>query len=188
LEKIRMFIRDLVISRASVPSVGSNGTGGSVTFALERVAVAEKNLQAAREAARAAARKAGVDLAGLFSESAFVARSTAERWRDEARREGEKVMADIFCRNLDAESADEKSPFRHLARRLKRSGLPPLAETIAAVTGEGGKGAAILAAARRAKSDGSGERPLPAPNTVAGQILAAGARAKTPTGNHENDD
>jgi hypothetical protein len=183
-----MFIRNLVIPRASVPSVGGNGAGGSVSFALERVAVAEKNLQAAREAARAAARKAGVDLAGLFSESAFIARATGERWRDAGRREGEKVMSDIFCRSLDAESRDEKSPFQHLAKRLKRSGLPPLAETIAAVTGEGGKGAAILAAAKRAKSDGSGERPMPAPDSVAGRILAAGARARTPTGNHGNDD
>jgi hypothetical protein len=112
----------LMSSRASASSVSGNGAGGSLSLALERVAVAEKNLQAAREAARAAARHAGVDLVGLFSEGAFIARATGERWRDEARREGEKVMADIFTRNLDVDAADENSPFQHLAKRLKRHG------------------------------------------------------------------
>jgi hypothetical protein len=137
-----MFIRnpltaglETLRARASVPSVGGNGAGGSVSFALERVAVAEKNLQAARGAARVAARQAGVDTAGLFSEGMFVARSTAERWRDEGfeagRRKGEKAMADIFTRTLDMDAGDENSKFKHLARRLKKMSPTEWADHVA---------------------------------------------------------
>jgi hypothetical protein len=126
-----MFIRNPLIagldafrSRASGTQVGGNGAGGSVNLALERVAVAEKNLQAAREAARAAARQAGVSLDGLFASGAYIARSTGERWRDEGfeagRRKGEKVMADIFTRSVDMDATDENSRFRHLASRLQK--------------------------------------------------------------------
>jgi hypothetical protein len=111
-------------SRASVPSFGGNGAGDSVNLALQRVAVAERNLQAAREGARSAARQAGVDLVGLFSEGAFIARATGERWRDEGfeagRRKGEKVMADIFGRTVATDARDPNSKFHHLAKRLQK--------------------------------------------------------------------
>ena len=50
-------------SHASVPSIG----GSSLQAALARVRVVEQALTVAREEARAAARKAGVSLAGLFA-------------------------------------------------------------------------------------------------------------------------
>jgi hypothetical protein len=56
--------------------------------ALGKVAAIEKTLEAARDAARVTARRAGVSLSNLFGETAFVPRSTASRWCDEAREEG----------------------------------------------------------------------------------------------------
>jgi hypothetical protein len=63
----------------------SNGGGSSsLSLTLDRVAVAERNLDEARTAARAAAKREGVSLANLFGETQFIARSSGERWRDEA--------------------------------------------------------------------------------------------------------
>jgi hypothetical protein len=63
----------------------------SLAFVRRRVAGAEAELEAAREAMRVAAAKAGIERAGLFSESLFVGRGTAERWTDEARAEGHEA-------------------------------------------------------------------------------------------------
>jgi hypothetical protein len=167
-------------SGGSVPLVG----GVTLAAALQRVDAAEAALSAARAAARAAAKREGKSTRHLFDGHPYVARASAERWCDEARREGEKAVAAIFSSSIDADSADASSPFHFLAKRLKRSGLPPLDQTLAAVSGAGGKGAAILAAARTARRGGP---ELPEPTGLAAQIVAAGKRARTPTGNHEND-
>jgi hypothetical protein len=103
----------------SLPSLGG---APSLAAALAGVERAEEMLKAARTVARAAARREGKGIDGLFSESFFIKRSTAEAWSDKSRRAGEKAMADIFTRNLDVDAADENSPFQHLARRLKRPG------------------------------------------------------------------
>jgi hypothetical protein len=69
----------------------SNGAQSSVTtlaFVRLRVAKAEAELESAREAMRIAADKAGIERAGLFAESLFVGRATAEKWTDQARSEG----------------------------------------------------------------------------------------------------
>jgi len=60
----------------------------TLDIALDRVATAEKVLEAARSDARSAARRAGVSLSHLFGECSFIKRETGERWRDEARAAG----------------------------------------------------------------------------------------------------
>jgi hypothetical protein len=124
-----MFIRNPLVagldafrSRASVPSVGgSNGSGDSVSLALERVALAERNLQAAREAARQAARQAGRSTSALFAECAFIARSTGERWRDDAFSEGQCSGMTLVTDNLlRAQGRDPDEVRAEMAERTKR--------------------------------------------------------------------
>jgi hypothetical protein len=112
-----MFIANKLFGNGSVPSIG--GTT-SLAAALAGVERAEQALAAARALARAAAKREGRSGRGLFEDSQFILRATGEKWTDQARREGENAMAAIFCRNLDTESADENSPFHHLAKRLKK--------------------------------------------------------------------
>jgi hypothetical protein len=77
----------LAALQSRVPSSNS-GNANAVDFALSRVSIAERNLAEARDAARVAARQSGVPLANLFGKTQFVARSSGERWADEARAEG----------------------------------------------------------------------------------------------------
>jgi hypothetical protein len=151
----------------------------------------------------------------LFSESAFIARSTGERWRDEGRRAGEAAMAAIFSRNLDAESRDKNSPFRHLAKRLKQIQDWPahVAEMRAFMDSAGprwqrmreagyfdavergdhdeaaaiyrecnpelfGKGAAIVAAGRRARMSADAAGEVPEPTGFAAKVILAGKRRR----------
>jgi hypothetical protein len=111
----------LMREHASASSVSGNGAGGSVNLALERVAVAEENLRAAREAARVAARQAGVDTGGLFSEGAFIARATGERWRDEGfeagKHEGVRELHDCMFR---ARGLDPEKERADIAASIKR--------------------------------------------------------------------
>jgi hypothetical protein len=59
--------------------------------AMQRVEAAEKQLQAARREASKAFEAAGRSTSGMFAESAFVTRRTAEKWRAEARAEAVKT-------------------------------------------------------------------------------------------------
>lgn len=159
----------------------------SLASALAQVEQAEAALSAARSAARAAARRAGRSTRHLFDGHPFVARASAERWCDEARREGEQAMANIFSRNLDTEAGNSSSPFQHLAARLLRSGAGGMREQREAMltllstgTAPGSLADKILAAAARARSTGADERP--APTGKAAEILAAGEKARRPTG------
>jgi hypothetical protein len=168
----------------SVPSIGGAVSLASALAAVER---AEAALAAARALARSAAKREGVAVRGLFEDSRFMLRETGERWCDQARAEGEKVMASILSRSVSVEAADENSPFHHLAKRLMQPGALRAQQAEAAVPESHNLADAILKAAARAKTDGNGERPLPALDTVAGRILAAGTRARTPTGGHKDD-
>jgi hypothetical protein len=175
-ERNTMFKVNHLFGNGSVPSIG----GTSLTAALAEVERCERALESARTQARAQARREGKSVRNLFGESRFVSRASAERWTDQARSEGEKAIADIITRGFNM---DESPPFQHLVKRLKREGMHGQQ-----AEGDPHKLAdAILKAAARAKTDGSGERPLPAPDTVAGRILAAGTRARTPTGGHKDD-
>jgi hypothetical protein len=157
---------------ASVPSIG----GSSLQAALARVRGAEQALTVAREEACAAARRAAVSLSGLFSDTEYVPRNTADRWVSEARLDGANAVADAISRGM---SLAEDPPFEHLAKRLKREGLHQRAGDSHKVAEQ------ILAAGRRAGSDGSNERPMPPRDSVAGKILAAGRRARTPAGSDQ---
>jgi hypothetical protein len=193
--------------------------GGSMTLgaALARVDAAEQALADARSAAKAAARRENKPVASLFGDSRFILRASGEKWADEARRAGEKVMADIFTRNLDVDAADDNSPFQHLAKRLKREGAPKPDEMrrhwaaldaagfltaaragdyeeaarIVAEVNKGwagqSKGEQILAAGKRARMSADAAGEVPEPEGLSAKIVAAGKRARTPTGSHEND-
>jgi hypothetical protein len=176
------------------PSLGGDGT--TLDAALVAVSRAEAALTAARALARSAAKREGVAVRGLFEDSTFILRASGEKWADTARREGEKAMIAIFSRSVDTEAADETSPFHHLARRLKKISPQDWPEHVAkmraVVAGDyapelssQNKGEAILAAGRRARMSGSDERPQP--EGLAAKIVAAGKRARTPTGGHKDD-
>jgi hypothetical protein len=81
---------------ASVPSIG----GSSLQAALARVRGAEQALTVAREEACAAARRAAVSLSGLFSDTEYVPRNTADRWVSEARLDGANAVADAISRGM----------------------------------------------------------------------------------------
>ena len=102
----------------SVPSIGAV----SLASALAAVERAEAQLEAARSAAKAAAKREGKGVRNLFADGAFVARSSAEKWVDQARREGwsagHRFLSDALSRaNRPPDPAD---PFYHLHLRLKR--------------------------------------------------------------------
>ena len=75
------------------------------------------------------------------------------------------------------DAADENSPFHHLAKRLMQPGALRAQQAEAALLESQKRAEQILAAAARARSDGANERPLPDPESVAGQILAAAKKA-----------
>jgi hypothetical protein len=117
----------------SVPSIGGTPSMASALAAFER---AEAQLEAARAQARAAARREGRSVSGLFGESNFIRRSTGERWADTARNEGwsagHRFLSDALSRSVSTEALDEKSPFRHLAKRLKQPGAMERQRAVAA--------------------------------------------------------
>ncbi|MGB8901320.1 MAG: hypothetical protein WCC90_19720, partial [Methylocella sp.] len=57
---------------------------------MQRVEAAERQLENARREAKKAFVNAGRDVSGMFAESVFVLRKTAERWRAEAKAEASK--------------------------------------------------------------------------------------------------
>jgi hypothetical protein len=104
----------------SVPSIGGTPTLAS---AMARVEAAEQILSAARAAARAAAKAEGKSTRYLFDGHPYVARSSAEKWVDEARaegwRDGHAFLSDALSRaNRPPDPAD---PLYHIAKRLERN-------------------------------------------------------------------
>jgi hypothetical protein len=90
-----------------------------LTTALGKVTEIEKALEAARDAARAAARRAGVSLSCLFENTAFIARSTGHRWRDEGIEQGKAERDAVFLRV--AEAVRNPDPrFAGVAQQLRR--------------------------------------------------------------------
>jgi hypothetical protein len=163
--------------------LGLTSGGGDTSLALlrQRLERAESELEAARAAMRSAADSAGIKRAGLFSGSAFISRETGEKWADAARNEGWRAGATFFADAVESlRNPDPDDPMYHLALRLNRTGVPPLEEMLAAVTGEGGKGGAILAAGRRARmsADAAGEVPEPEKGSLASRIIEAGRKRR----------
>jgi hypothetical protein len=194
-------VNHLFGGNGSLPSIG----GTTLAASLAGVERAEQALEAARALARSAAKREGKSVRGLFEDSKFILRASGEKWADEGRRAGEKVMADIFTRGLnDAEG----TPFEHLAARLKREGAPKpdemrrhwaaldaagfltatragdyeeAARIVVEVNREwAGKSKAekILAAGARARMSGDNERPLPPKDSLPAQIVRAGQRRR----------
>jgi hypothetical protein len=83
-------------------------------FHRAAVAAAEKVLSRARDAMSDAAERAGISYEGLFADSRFVMRSTAEKWREDGRRkgflEGQQDGVLLGVRIAHAKN----SPFAHL--------------------------------------------------------------------------
>jgi hypothetical protein len=111
-------VNHLFGGNGSVPSFG----GTSLASALVAVDRAEAVLAGARALAKAAAKREGQSVRGLFESSNFVLRASAERWTDTARREGEKTMINILSHTVETDSKDPSSAFYHLARRLMQPG------------------------------------------------------------------
>jgi hypothetical protein len=191
-------------SNGSVPSIGGVPTLQAALAAVDR---AEAQLEAARSAARAAAKREGKSVSGLFEDSKYILRASGERWADAAREEGVETGCDLVVRGLrmsedppfqhiakrlkrnQAEGVQQVDLARHWAAldaagflTAARAGDYEEAARIAVEVHreEAGKvtGERILAAGRRARMDGSHERPLPEKGTFAERVLAAGRKAR----------
>jgi hypothetical protein len=184
-------VNHLFGGNGSLPSLGGTTLGA----ALVAVTRAEESLAAARALARSAAKREGVAVRGLFEDSRFILRATGERWTEQAREEGVKAGCDLVVRGL---RMDEDPPFQHLAKRLKQ--IRPedwpdfVAKMRAVMAGDyvpelpsQNKGAAIVAAGRRARMSADAAGEVPEPEGLAAKIVAAGKRARTPTGGHKDD-
>lgn len=81
---------------------------------------AEAALAKARDKLTAAAKREGVPIAGIFSESRFVWRTTAERWSFEAERKGERTMSKILVSTIKGmrDPSSYRGPFAHLAAHV----------------------------------------------------------------------
>jgi hypothetical protein len=123
-----MMIHDRPSPFAGVVPFRSNGSsvpsiGGTVTLAaaLSRVAAAEEALSAARAHARAAAKREGVSVRGLFEDSRYILRATGEKWCDEARAEGDSAGYQRACKHLErAFDPSIDHEFKHITARLVR--------------------------------------------------------------------
>lgn len=196
---------------ASVPSLGGTPT---LQAAMARVDAAEQTLSAARAAARAAAKAEGKSTRYLFDGHQFVARASAERWCDEARKEGVKTGCDLLVRAFRMEA---DPPFEHLVARLKRNRaegvtMADLARLREKMESRGAfaamqagdhqraaeicaeihreeqtgrvTGAAILKAAKDRRMGGP-EIPPPPEGSFAQRVAAAAKKARSPTGSDE---
>ncbi len=77
-------------ARALVAPFGYGTPRSAEETAMQRVEAAEKALQAARREASKVFEAAGKSTSGIFAESAFVPRKTAERWLADAKAEASK--------------------------------------------------------------------------------------------------
>jgi hypothetical protein len=83
-----------------------------------KVAAAEAALARARDVLRRAAKRKSLPLEGIFSESEFVLRTTADRWVREARSDVRADSNKALKIMLEALLAPQRSPFAHLAPHL----------------------------------------------------------------------
>jgi hypothetical protein len=88
--------------QASLHAVPAAVEHMALAAALAQINTIEQSLEAAREVARGAARRAGVSLSCLFEGTSFIARSTGHRWRDEALEQGKDQRVREITRALQA--------------------------------------------------------------------------------------
>jgi hypothetical protein len=162
------------------PSVGT--TNVPLAVALDRVAAAERSLEAARTAARDAARREGKRTSGIFSDGAFIPRATALAWCDSARKEG-----------ADSAAYDIADALKNPDRRFAKLDTAALAAGLRLFQQRGQHSTAPVSEVERVQAeilaarqpDLSGNRKLGAPDNpvdLAAAIHKAAARAKSPTG------
>jgi hypothetical protein len=199
--KLAALLARRVQGGGSVPS-----TGMSLAAACVAVERAEQALEGARAQVRAAARREGVKISGLFSESQFVMRGTSERWAEEARAEGHERGREEVVAAYKMLLAPPSGEFAALAQAVRKAiaaggfkdilgkdqgGAPAdaadagaaEAQEQARVTAEAKvRAEAILAAARLRDSGGP---PLPAPTGKAKRILDAARAAHRKMGDDE---
>jgi hypothetical protein len=93
-----------------------------------RLAATESALAKARDLMRAAAKRKGLDTAGIFSETLFVERKAAHRWESEAYHQGESNGLNVGLKILKDSKSDAGphiGSFSHLARNPSAAGAPP---------------------------------------------------------------
>ena len=73
-----------------------SGERASLALLRERLRRAESELEAARAAMRSGADAAGVERAGLFSDTRFVPRSTADNWHESGVAAGRREVIDAM--------------------------------------------------------------------------------------------
>jgi hypothetical protein len=84
-------------------------------YLRNRLFAAEASLTKARADLETEAGRLGVPLAGLFAETKFVPRVTAEKWSARAWREGGESTTRAIIAALEAPHNPPRSPFAHLA-------------------------------------------------------------------------
>lgn len=155
-----------------------NVNAPSLELFRQRMAKAETDLEAARDAMRGAADRAGIPRGGLMEGSRFILRTSGERWANEARADGIRQGRDHAFGLFERAGTSE---FAHIAAVLpkwksgERSGAATAVDEVAE----------IQARIRKAREpDLSGNAQLGAattPEALADQILAAGRRARSAT-------
>jgi hypothetical protein len=170
---------------------------------IERAALAraEKNLETARDELKTAAKRAGIDTAGLFSDSAFVRRANAEQWVEAAFENGRASASVQMTRDLAkaliTDALGLPGPYDHLKALGKPDPKPERTERQMADTLAAGeimkipalqkfdikRRARIALAWVRAEKDELPGKDKPMTNqddskTLALQIVNAGRRAK----------
>jgi hypothetical protein len=164
------------------PSIGG---GMSLAAALVGVEQAGQALQAARSAAKAAARREGRSIKNLFSDGRFVSRASAERWCEQVRNEGASKLGEAILRVFNDDGARPAKPGRLSAWRAKFAGsgfLEALAvgdyEEAAAICSQASKADQILRAGKRARMSADAAGEVPQPTGLAEKIIEAGKRRR----------
>jgi hypothetical protein len=195
-------VNHLFGGNGSVPSISGTPSLASALAGVER---AEQALEAARSAAKAAARREGKGVRHLFAEGRFVSRASAERWTDTARQEGRNEVIDSM---LEARGLDPKKERARIAAESESFGVTwdaHVAEFQATLKAAGyhaaldrgdhvkaaaiflaaspelsaqSKGEAILAAGRRARMSADAAGEIPEPGGLAAKIIMAGKKRR----------
>jgi hypothetical protein len=111
-------VNHLFGGNGSVPSFGGTSSLAAALSAVER---AEAALAAARALAKAAAKREGVAVRGLFEDSQFILRATGEKWVDQARGEGKhEGVRELHDCMLRARGLDPEEERAKVAASIKR--------------------------------------------------------------------
>jgi hypothetical protein len=143
---------------------------------LAHVAELEAQLEATRASARMAAKMTGLSTSHLFGETKFVPRSTAERWISDAREDALTDDSEAYKRGVRA-GFDNCLETGATLRRLAEGPHSAKYETLRGLVDEARRRAAFEAA-----ESGDAATTDPSPQTIARQIISAGAKARGASG------